>query len=209
MPAKIKIDLNAIPKPVRIVITFGFPSLLTLILFFVFLNPELKKIKKLEQDINKQRVEIADKRAKAERLDILISENEKLKKRLEELLEQLPEEKEISNLLREVSQFGLSSGLEIVLWKPSEKKTHQSNIVYEIPVTIEASGSFKNFGSFLNKVAFMKRIVNVPDMKLTFAKQMEEAELKISFHAVTFSAIPEQEAGAKEKKGTEKPGAKR
>ncbi len=204
MPLKLKINLNAIPGPVRIGITFGIPIILAVVLFFVFLNPQLKKIKSLEDAINKQRVEIADKRAKAERLDILIAENESLKKRLNELLEQLPEEKEVSSLLREVSQFGLSSGLEIVLWKPGEKKTHPSNIVYEIPVTIEASGSFNNFGSFLNRVSFMKRIVNIPDMKLTFSKQKEEAELKIAFHAVTFSAIPEQEVDTK-KTGQQRP----
>ncbi len=207
MPLKLKINLNAIPRPVRIGIIFGIPSLLAIIFFFIFLNPQLKKIKSLEDAINKQRVEIADKRAKAERLDILIAENESLKKRLNELLEQLPEEKEVSSLLREVSQFGLSSGLEIVLWKPAEKKIHPSNIVYEIPVTIEASGSFNTFGSFLNRVAFMKRIVNIPDMKLSFSKQKEEALLKIAFHAVTFSAIPEEELDAK--KGQQMQGVKR
>lgn len=189
-----KIDLNALPKPARLAIMFGPPFLIIIVAFLLLLNPKLKVIKTLEVDINKQRTEIADKRAKAERLDILIKENELLKKRLAELLEQLPEEKEVSSLLREVSQFGQNAGLEITLWKPAEKKTHPSNIVYEIPVSIEAVGSFNNFGSFLNRVAFMKRIVNIPDMKLSFQKQKEEAELKIAFHVVTFSAIPEAEA---------------
>ncbi|MFN3740856.1 MAG: type 4a pilus biogenesis protein PilO [Thermodesulfovibrionales bacterium] len=190
-----KIDLNALPKPARLVIMFGAPVAILLLSFFLLVNPKLKVIKKLETDINKQRTEIADKRAKAERLDILIKENELLKKRLAELLEQLPEEKEVSSLLRDVSQFGQNAGLEITLWKPAEKKTHPSNIVYEIPVTIEATGSFNNFGSFLNRVKSIRRIVNVPDMTLTFQTQKEEeAELKIAFHVVTFSAIPEGEA---------------
>ncbi|MCX7794043.1 MAG: type 4a pilus biogenesis protein PilO [Thermodesulfovibrionales bacterium] len=188
-----KIDLNALPKPVKLLIMFGLPVVILILAFILLVNPKLKVINRLEADINKQRTEIADKRAKAERLDILIKENELLKKRLAELLEQLPEEKEVSGLLREVSQFGQNAGLEITLWKPAEKKTHPSNIVYEIPVTIEAVGSFNNFGSFLNRVAFMKRIVNVPDMKMTFQKQKEEAELKIAFRVVTFSAIPEEE----------------
>lgn len=201
-----KIDLNALPKPARLAIMFGLPVLIIIVSFLLLVNPKLKVIKTLEVDINKQRTEIADKRAKAERLDILIKENELLKKRLAELLEQLPEEKEVSSLLREVSQFGQNAGLEITLWKPAEKKTHPSNIVYEIPVSIEAVGSFNNFGSFLNRVAFMKRIVNVPDMKLSFQKQKEEAELKIAFHVVTFSAIPEAEA---QKTAPQKPGAKK
>jgi type IV pilus assembly protein PilO len=196
-----KIDLNALPKPARLAIMIGLPLMIAIVSFFLLINPKLKLISQLEAEINKQRIEIADKKAKAERLEILIKENELLKKRLAELLEQLPEEKEVSSLLREVSLFGQNAGLEITLWKPAEKKTHPSNIVYEIPVTIEAVGTFKNFGSFLNRVAFMKRIVNVPDMKLTFQKQKEEAELKIAFHVVTYSAIPEGEA--------QKPGAKK
>lgn len=201
-----KIDLNALPKPARLAIIFGLPVLIIIVSFIFLLNPKFKTIKQLEADINKQRTEIADKRAKAERLDILVKENELLKNRLAELLEQLPEEKEVSGLLREVSQFGQNAGLEITLWKPAEKKTHPSNIVYEIPVTIEAVGSFNNFGSFLNRVAFMKRIVNVPNMNLSFQRQKEEAELKIAFHVVTFSAIPEQEA---QKATPQKPGEKK
>jgi len=200
-----KIDLNALPKPAILAIMIGLPLIIAIVSFFLLINPKLKLMSKLETEINKQRIEIADKKAKAERLEILIKENELLKKRLAELFEQLPEEKEVSSLLREVSQFGQNAGLEIILWKPAEKKTHPSNIVYEIPVTIEAMGTFKNFGSFLNRVAFMKRIVNVPDMKLTFQKQKEEAELKIAFHVVTYSAIPEGEA----QKGPQKPGAKK
>lgn len=200
-----KIDLNALPKPARLAIMIGLPLIIAIVSFFLLINPKLKLMSQLEAEINKQRIEIADKKAKAERLEILIKENELLKKRLAELLEQLPEEKEVSSLLREVSLFGQNAGLEITLWKPAEKKTHPSNIVYEIPVTIEAVGTFKNFGSFLNRVAFMKRIVNVPDMKLTFQKQKEEAELKIAFHVVTYSAIPEGEA----QKGPQKPGAKK
>jgi type IV pilus assembly protein PilO len=196
-----KIDLNALPKPARLAIMIGLPLMIAIVSFFLLINPKLKLMSQLEAEINKQRIEIADKKAKAERLEILIKENELLKKRLAELFEQLPEEKEVSSLLREVSLFGQNAGLEITLWKPAEKKTHPSNIVYEIPVTIEAMGTFKNFGSFLNRVAFMKRIVNVPDMKLTFQKQKEEAELKIAFHVVTYSAIPEGEA--------QKPGAKK
>jgi type IV pilus assembly protein PilO len=196
-----KIDLNALPKPARLAIMIGLPLMIAIVSFFLLINPKLKLMSQLEAEINKQRIEIADKKAKAERLEILIKENELLKKRLAELLEQLPEEKEVSSLLREVSLFGQNAGLEITLWKPAEKKTHPSNIVYEIPVTIEAMGTFKNFGSFLNRVVFMKRIVNVPDMKLTFQKQKEEAELKIAFHVVTYSAIPEGEA--------QKPGAKK
>jgi type IV pilus assembly protein PilO len=200
-----KIDLNALPKPARLAIMIGLPLMIAIVSFFLLINPKLKLMSQLEAEINKQRIEIADKKAKAERLEILIKENELLKKRLAELFEQLPEEKEVSSLLREVSLFGQNAGLEITLWKPAEKKTHPSNIVYEIPVTIEAMGTFKNFGSFLNRVAFMKRIVNVPDMKLTFQKQKEEAELKIAFHVVTYSAIPEGEA----QKGPQKPGAKK
>ncbi len=202
-----RIDLNALPKPARLGIMFGLPFLIASVSFFLLINPKLKVINKLEAEINKQRTEIADKKAKAERLDLLIKENELLKKRLAELLEQLPEEKEVSSLLREVSLFGQNSGLEITLWKPFEKKVHTSNIVYEIPVSIEATGSFNNFGSFLERIALMKRIVNIPDIKMSFQKQKEDtAELKIAFHVVTYSAIPESEA---QQAGAQRPGVKR
>lgn len=198
MALRLKIDIKALPPAARIIITI-LPSVLITILTVVFLIlPRDKEIKRLNDEITKQENEIAKDQAKAAKLDILKKENERLRARLDELKLQLPEEKEVSGLLKQVSDLSIKSGLKIVLWKPEQKKDHPSGIVYEIPVNVELSGSYHNLGIFFSNLTRLNRIVNIGDIKLSDPKpQRNEAILKISFKATTFSSIPEKEIEAK------------
>lgn len=198
MALRLKIDIKALPPAARIIITI-LPSVLITILTVVFLIlPRDKEIKRLNDEITKQENEIAKDQAKAAKLDILKKENERLRARLEELKLQLPEEKEVSGLLKQVSDLSIKSGLKIVLWKPEQKKDHPSGIIYEIPVNVELSGSYHNLGIFFSNLTRLNRIVNIGDIKLSDPKpQRNEAILKISFKATTFSSIPEKEIEAK------------
>lgn len=189
-----KIDLKALPKYVKTIISF-LPSLIIIIVVtFVILLPKNRESKALENKILLQENEIAKSRTKAEKLPELKAENEKLRRRLDELKLQLPEEKEVSGLLKQVSDLGIRSGLYITLWKPEQKKTHPSNIVYEIPVKVELTGSYHSLGYFFSSLTKLNRIVNISDIKLSDPKpEKDVASLKVSFTATTFSSIPEGE----------------
>ncbi len=140
--------------------------------------------------------EIAKSQSKVGMLPQLILENEKLRKKLTELQQQLPEEKEVSSLLKQVSDLGIKSGLKISFWKPEQKRTHTSGIVYEIPVKVELFGSYHNLGYFFSSLTKLNRIVNLSDIKLSDPKpEKENAIVKVSFTATTFSTIPEEEIG--------------
>jgi type IV pilus assembly protein PilO len=119
-------------------------------------------------------------------------------RRLDELKLQLPEEKEVSTLLKQVSDLGIRSGLHIMLWKPEQKKTHPSGIVYVIPVKVELTGSYHSLGYFFSSLTKLDRIVNISDIKLSDPKPGKDvASLKVSFTATTFSSIPEEETTKK------------
>jgi len=168
--------------------------------------PKQKKIKELDAKIDTQNNEIAASQAKAAKLEILKQENERLIKRINELKEQLPEEKEISSLLKQVSDLGIASGLSIKSWKPGQKTTHSSGIVYEIPVSVDVEGTYHNLGYFLSSLTKLNRIVNISDMKLGGPKLVKaENLLSASFKASTFSAVPEGEiASVSDKKSGNK-----
>jgi type IV pilus assembly protein PilO len=172
--------------------------------------PKNKEIKALESKIQAQENEIAKSQAKAEKLTELIAENQRLRNRLNELKEQLPEEKEVSDLLKQVSDLGIASGLRILLWKPEQRVTHLSGIVYEIPVKVELSGSYHNLGYFFSSLTRLNRIVNISDIKLGDPKPAKDSTvLKVTFAATTFSAIPEEEIAQQQKEvKTEKKGKK-
>ncbi len=199
----LKINIKNLPPYAKIALSFVPAVIIICVVIFVFILPKSKEIKGLETKISAQENEIAKNQAKAEKLKELTLENERLRKRLEELKQQLPEEKEVSTLLKQVSDLCIRSGLKIVLWKPEQRKVHSSGIVYEIPVKVELSGSFHSLGYFFSSLTKLNRIVNISDIKLSDPKpEKGNAVLKIAFTATTFSAVPEEEIG--KEKGKEK-----
>ena len=198
MALKLKLDLGTMPPWLKTVLVFVPAVILSALVVIFLIVPKNKEIKRLNAEITKQENQIAVDQVKAARLATLKVENEKLKKRLEELKLQLPEEKEISSLLKQVSDRAIQSGLKIVSWKPEAKKDHSSGIIYEIPVSVEMSGTFHALGVFYSNLTKLDRIVNISDIKIGDPKpQRDDATIKISFKATTFSGVPEQEATAK------------
>ncbi len=194
MALNIKIDFKNLPSYAKVIISILPAILVAIIITLIFILPKNKEIKELEKQISVQENEIAKNQAKAARLSELLVENERLKQRLEELKQQLPEEKEVSGLLKQVSDLCINSGLRVSLWKPEERKKHQSGIVYEIPVKVELSGSYHSLGYFFSSLTKLNRIVNISNIKLGDPKpERDGAILKISFIATTFSSVPEEE----------------
>ncbi|OGW47920.1 MAG: hypothetical protein A2Y66_01215 [Nitrospirae bacterium RBG_13_41_22] len=196
MAMKINIDFKKLPRYVQVIISIAPSLIIAIVVIILLILPKNKEIKALENKISVQVNEIAKNDSKAAKLSQLTAENERLRKRLVELKEQLPEEKEVSSLLKQVSDLCIKSGLEISLWKPEEKKTHPSGIVYEIPVKVELTGSYHNLGYFFSSLTRLNRIINLSDIKLSEPKtEKEKVIVRVAFTATTFSAVPEEETG--------------
>ncbi len=179
------------------------PSLLIIVLSITFLIlPKLDEKSRISTDVEKQRTDLQSAQQQADRLTALVGENETLKKKLVALESQLPEEKEVSGLLRQVSQLAFKSGLETVLWRPSARTVHSSKEVYEIPVNVEMRGSYHRFGQFFSNITKIERIVNLDKIVMKSTGKISRkgaAALAVSFVAVTYSSIPEAEKKAMEK----------
>jgi type IV pilus assembly protein PilO len=205
MALKMNLDLKTMPMGVKVgLIIAGLLALSVVAVVFLIL-PKYQEIQRLRTEITKQEDEMAKDRAKAAKLATLKQENDKLKQRLDELKLQLPEEKEVTGLLKQVSDLGIKSGLKIVSWKPEQKKDHPSGIIYEIPVSVELSGTYHDLAIFFSSLTKLTRIVNISDLKMGDPKPEEKtARIKITFKATTFSTIPEAEIAAKAKQPEKK-----
>ena len=181
-------DLEGMGKPARVAVALLPAVFYTAAFTLLLLMPKRKAMKALAGKISAQQNEIADTQSVAARLDLLKDENAGLKARLAELDEQLPAEREISQLLRQVSDEGTRAGLQIISWKPGPRKLHSSKVVWEVPVAVSLSGGYNDFGRFLGALTGLKRIVNITNIKMGSPKPDEDkAILNISFTALTFT----------------------
>ncbi|HSW64895.1 MAG TPA: type 4a pilus biogenesis protein PilO [Dissulfurispiraceae bacterium] len=191
------IDYDAL-SPVKRYLLLFLPGVLIISLALViFLLPLLEQKEHLTKEIAQQELDIATANLKAASFDALVAEHARLTDRYKELQLQLPEEKEVSTLLRHVSEKGIESGLVINLWKPGTRTVHPSNEVYEIPVDVAMVGTYHNFGKFFAEVTRLGRIVNLSNISVKSATQSKGAgDLNVTFSALTYSIIPEAERKA-------------
>ena len=194
---KLGIDVENLSKTKKILLLI-LPSLVIVVFcVMVFILPAMEENAKLKANVNSQQKEIELLKKHSERLPTLIAENEKLQRRLAELQMQLPEEKEVSELLKQVSLLGVKSGLHVITWKPKPRLIHPTKEVYEIPVEVEMRGGFHNFGQFFSSLTKLNRIVNLNEINIKAVAdtkvQKGPTGLNVAFITNTYSVIPEQE----------------
>jgi type IV pilus assembly protein PilO len=205
--------MDRLPPFVRILIPFII-AMIFIILFAVFIySPRHKEIKSLSAAVSKLDSEIASSEVKVRKLDILKAENARLKLKLAELQEQLPEEKEVSALLKQISDLGLASGLEILLWKPEARRISPDGLYAEIPVKIHVITDYHNLGTFFSHISKLKRIVNVTGIAMTTPRTKKKQEVGgrtgAKLVATTFAALTPEEIAAYEKSRAEKQNKRR
>ncbi|MDI6800658.1 MAG: type 4a pilus biogenesis protein PilO [Thermodesulfovibrionales bacterium] len=203
-------NLSAFKKALLLILP---PFMIVVVSYTIFLSPLLSEVSRLSEETKRQNEEIVLAKEQAMRLTAMIAENERLKNKLLALQQQLPEEREVSGLLKQVSELGVKSGLTVILWKPKEKIVHPSKEVYEIPVEVEMKGFYHRFGQFFSEITRLNRIVNISDINMKTEKQKDaaaqktqkiEAGLDVNFTAMTYSLIPEKEKKELEKAEKEK-----
>ncbi|RMG59687.1 MAG: pilus assembly protein PilO [Deltaproteobacteria bacterium] len=167
--------------------------------FYLFYNPAMKEIRALEKKNVALQEKIREQRIIAKDLPAFKREVAKLEAQLNELLEQLPNSKEIPKLLRSISDVGKESGLEFVKFAP--KGETQKDFYAEIPVEIEVTGGYHEFALFADRVSRLPRIVNISDVVFEKPKVVgDRAVARIKCTASTFRFVPKKAEEGKGKK---------
>jgi len=81
------------------------------------------------------------------------------------MLRQLPDKSEIADLLVDVSQTGLGSGLEFTLFQPLGETTKDFYI--ELPISMKVVGLYHQFGEFISGLAALPRIITIHDVQIS------------------------------------------
>ncbi len=95
----------------------------------------------------------------------------------------LPKERELPNLLSNITELGLESNLEFRLFRPKKEKVKAFYI--EVPVSIEVRGKFHDIAVFFDKVGRMKRLVNILNVSITPEKRISTI-LKATCTVITY-----------------------
>ena len=162
--------------------------LLLLVLTFILAAGYFFKIKKLrEQDFYAARQEInlleqyQNKAFQAANLDAYHQQMIALDKTFGALLNQLPKDTEVPGLLEDITKVAYVSGLSMKSISLQSERTSQFYI--ELPIKIDVTGDYHDFGSFVSGVAALPRIVTLHDYSI---KKSNGALLNLVIEAKTY-----------------------
>ena len=129
-------------------------------LYYSFLySPRSDEVAKLVDSVEIARNEKTAKQQKADDLPRLKKDIQLLEMELTKAIAQLPNKKEVADLLRTISAKASQSGLDILLFRP-RAETFQE-FYAEVPVDITVKGSFHNTVGFFDEVGRLNRLVNI------------------------------------------------
>ena len=105
---------------------------------------------------------------------------------------QLPEQKEIPELLRQVSRLGQDAGLEVLLFRQQPEQLH--DLYTEVPVQMSVRGGYHDIALFFDQVRRLDRIVNVADVSMREPHLVgNQVAVDASFSATTYRFLSEEE----------------
>jgi type IV pilus assembly protein PilO len=177
--------INKLALPVKIGLVAGLVIVVTAGCFFGLIQPIDEQITTLKTQQQAADRTLAEKQAFADNLMERRKEMDALDQRLQEALTQLPERKDLEELIAQLNDVGKKSGLEIAKVVPGSESN--KSFYAEIPINIAVQGNYHEIASFLQEIAGLRRIVNVSDLKLSSPKlNNDKVVLNSEFLATTF-----------------------
>lgn len=122
---------------------------------------ELETVERKEQEL-RQTFEVRQKRAS--QLPLYQAQLAEMKLVFGDLLKQLPSNVEIPGLILDISEKGLSNGLELELFEPGGDVL--MDFYAEKPIRIIARGSYRELATFVSDIAGLPRIVTIGEIGL-------------------------------------------
>jgi len=180
------------PRPQKIGILGGAVLFLIIIGYFYIYLPGADQVAKLEDEILSVRRDHQEKKIIAATLPTIQHALQEWDGKLKAAAAQLPDSKEIPDLLSNLSAKARESGLEIILFRP--RAENYQDFYAEIPVDIVVRGGFYNAAQFFEQVGKLNRPVNIDNIDLKNPKiSGDRVDLEISSLATTYRFLDEAE----------------
>ena len=180
------------PKGQKIAILAVLIILLVAGYYSFWYGPRSEEITRLGEDVEAAHNEKAIKQQRIAILPQLQKELHELDIRLKEAVAQLPNKKEMADLLSGISAKAQIAGLEMVLFRP--RSENLKDFYAEVPVDINVRGDFYNVATFFDELGRLSRLVNIDNISFKNPRvRGNQVMLEASSLATTYRFLDEAE----------------
>jgi len=188
-----------LPVYQRLLILLGILAVIVGLFIYLLYMPNQEELSRLQERNRSLDVTLRETKRIADDLPKFQAEYEKMQARLNEALSELPNEKEIPNLLKSIAALAKDQGLEVLLFQPGGEVPR--GFYAEVPVSLKLQGSFHDLVLFFQEVGNLSRIVNIGNLKIGNSKMIDGRNvLSVECKATTFRFLQASEKSSKGKK---------
>lgn len=182
--------VNKAPLSQKLGAVFLIAAVITGLNWYFVIQPDQDLIQQRENQLRTLEDELIQKQSIANNLAQFKHEKEILERRLAQALTELPNESNIDDLIRSISEIGNKSGLTINTIEPQGEA--RQSFYASIPIVMAVTGNYHEIGVFLDSLSKLARIVNVTNIKMGAAKTVnDKLVVNASYVATTFRFLPE------------------
>lgn len=196
-----------IPIYQRLLIVLGLMVVVAVVFYFAIFQPKMNEYIRLVQQGTELQAKIAQKKSIADNLVEYQRQYENMQQQLQDSLKELPNDKEIPELLTSIALNAKQNNLDVKKFLPGVEVP--KDFYAEVPVALSFSGQYHNIGKFFYDISEIPRIVNIGNIKIKTSpvKGSDKILIAVDCQATTYRFINADEiaqtkksaAGAKKK----------
>lgn len=196
-------NIGAWPREYKI----GFCVLVGLLIvglaWWLFVRDKRTELEGLERQEADLRAEYETKRGRAANLEPLKLQLAQMEQQLQQMLRQLPSKTEMPDLIVDISQTALATGLASELFQPGTETPKE--FYAEKPIALRMVGTYHQFGAFVSGVASLPRVVILTMHDIALQPKgkdatitADSAALELAGTVKTYRYLDEEEAAQQE-----------
>ena len=198
------LDFNNIggwPQQAKIVFCVLLAAFILIMAYLLLIRGKVDELRGLEGQESTLRKQFEDEQGKVANLEPLRQQLAQMEQVLQQMLRQLPRKTEMPDLIIDISQTALSSGLANELFQPGPETPKE--FYAEKPIALRMLGNYHQFGAFVSGVASLPRVVILTMHDISLKPKDGKAitrggPLELSGTVKTYRYLDEQEIAAQE-----------
>lgn len=150
--------------------------------YFLVFEPQNERIEKAKVEVEHRMARLEQLRAESQRTDDLKAANDAIASRIGSIEDRLPSDKEVDDIIRQVSNLCVSAGLAQPALD-SEKPVPAATYL-EQPLTLKTQGDFRGFYAFMILLEQLPRVTRISDLEIKAprrARDVEPGDVEIEF----------------------------
>lgn len=162
-------DPGSVSWPIKAIVLLAIMGLLLFLGYKLVITDNIEELRGVERKEQNLRATFEKKQRRASQLEAYEAQLAEMQRSFGNLMQQLPSRTEIPSLIIDISEKGVSNGLEIALFEPLSEVSKE--FYAEKPIKLIALGTYKELATFVSDISGLPRIVTIHNISLQVADE--------------------------------------